>query len=50
MTSEGDERTLTVAADDKCIDYQLPLAVSEGAVHHASQLLMPVTPPSRPRR
>ena len=45
MTSGGDERTLTVNPDGMCPDYQLPLSMSDGAVHHPSQLLIPVIRP-----
>ena len=41
MNSVADERTLAVTADGMCFDYQLPLSMSDGAVH---QLLIPVTP------
>jgi hypothetical protein len=45
MTSRGDERTLIVTADGMCIDYRLPLSMSDGAVHNPSQSLIPVIRP-----
>jgi predicted acyl esterase len=35
MTSRGDEHTFTVAADGMCIDYQVPLTMSDGALLRA---------------
>ena len=35
MTSAGDEHTFTVTADGMCIDYQVPVTMSDGAVLRA---------------
>ena len=35
MTSECDELTFTVVADGMCIDYQVPVTMSDGAVLRA---------------
>ena len=61
MTPGEDEHTFTVTAEGMCIDYQVPLAMSDGAVLRAEvfrpcedarhlPLVDTCDTPSRPRR